>query len=193
MYSIIVGSMRKDSQSEKVANYLASQLVNIGHEIVGLRSLNLPLWMEENIVSETPWCSVSQKLCASTAFIFVTPEWDGMASPAIKNFIMYCRNKEFFHKPVLLVSVSAGNGGSYPIAELRMSSYKNSRICYLPEHVIVRQVETVLNESEPKQASDIFIRERINFSLNMLHAYSTAFSIIKQQLFLYDEKFQNGM
>jgi hypothetical protein len=40
----------------------------------------------------------------------------------------------------LIIAVSGGaGGGAYPVAELRMSSYKNSRICYLPEHLIVRQ------------------------------------------------------
>ena len=50
------------------------------------------------------------------------------------------------HKPALIVTVSSADGGAYPVAELRMSSYKNNRICYLPEHVILRNVERILND-----------------------------------------------
>ena len=40
------------------------------------------------------------------------------------------------HKPGLIVTVSAGLGGSYPVTELRISSHKNTRLCYIPDHVL---------------------------------------------------------
>jgi len=55
-----------------------------------------------------------------------------MAPAGLKNFFLYAGNTALAHKPAYLVGISASRGGSYPIAELRMSSYKNSYLCYIP-------------------------------------------------------------
>ena len=68
-----------------------------------------------------------------------------MATPGVKNFLLNCTADEVGHKPALIVTVSATRGGSYPVAELRMSGYKNNRLTWLPEHVIVQHVEQNLN------------------------------------------------
>lgn len=199
MLSIIIGSNRKDSQSIKVAKYIKNEIDKKQDfdrvHLIDLHDLNLPLWNEENFLNHDQWNSTSQKLKDSSSFIVLTPEWDGMATPAIKNFFNYCRHQELFHKPALLISISAGFGGSYPIAELRMSSYKNSRICYLPEHVIIRQVEEVLNNeyTTEKAGNDFLIRKRLKYALQTLFAYTDAFKLISKQQFLFNPTFQNGM
>lgn len=197
MISIIVGSMRQASQSAKVASYLAQQLKQISALLevrtVDLHDLDLPLWNEKHFQNNQVWPKISETLKKSSAVIVITPEWDGMASPALKNLFNYCRNLELYHKPALLIAVSAGQGGSYPIAELRMSSYKNSRICYLPEHVLVRHVEEVLNHEAAINENDRLIRERLNYALKVLIVYEGAFKTIRQQDFLYHSNFQNGM
>jgi hypothetical protein len=85
------------------------------------------------------------------------------------------------HKPALIVAVSTSDGGSYPIAELRMSSYKNSRICYLPEHLIIRRVEKVFND-DPAQndlRSQGYLQNRLTYCLDMLQEYALAFRQIR--------------
>ena len=67
------------------------------------------------------------------------PEYGGMATPNSKTFLVF-NNGELFHKPGLIISVSSGTGGAYPISELRSSSYKNSHIMWIPEHIIIRNV-----------------------------------------------------
>jgi len=47
---------------------------------------------------------------------------------------------ELGHKPALIVAVSSGDGGAYPVSELRMSSYKNNRLCYIPEQVALKSM-----------------------------------------------------
>ena len=47
---------------------------------------------------------------------------------------------EFFLQTRLIVSISSGIGGADPI-ELRSSSYKNSHILWIPENIIIRNVE----------------------------------------------------
>ena len=66
------------------------------------------------------------------------------------------------NKTIVVTGVSSGIGGAYPISELRASSYKNCRLCYLPEHLIVRQVEKVLNGPQPVDEADERIRARID-------------------------------
>jgi len=95
----------------------------------------------------------------------------------------------------MIVSVSSGIGGSYPVAELRMSSYKNSRLCYIPEHVIIRDVETVLNEDKSKndERSDPYIRERLLWALNILQEYGKALKLVRDSGATETDKFGNGM
>ena len=56
-----------------------------------------------------------------------------------------CGSGEFAHKPGLIVSISSGNGGAYPISELRSSSYKNSHILWIPENIIIRKSNPYTN------------------------------------------------
>lgn len=197
MISIIIGSQRKDSQSSKVGNYVAKVLKETlaysDINIISLHSLNLPLWSAGEHETHAPWLSASEMLKKSSAYVIISPEWDGMASPAIKNFFNYCRSRELFHKPALLIAVSAGQGGSYPIAELRMSSYKNSRVCYLPEHVIIRHVEEVLNHEESINDNDALIRDRMNYALTILLSYKKAFEQIEVENFSNEPRYQSGM
>ncbi len=44
----------------------------------------------------------------------------------------------------MIVAVSSSSGGAYPIVELRASSDKNTRLCFIPDHVIVRSVGRML-------------------------------------------------
>ena len=70
-----------------------------------------------------------------------------MVPAALKNFFLLYR-AELVDKLGLIVSVSTGAGGAYPGAELRMSSYKNTHLWYIPEHVIVRGVRDLFNDFE---------------------------------------------
>ena len=117
-----------------------------------------------------------------------------MVPSGLKNFFLMWGNNELAHKPALIVAVSSGVGGAYPVAELRMSSYKNNRICYIPEQLIIRDVENVLNDSgENDPESDPYYRERTEFALNMLHQYASALQSVRSSEGIYNPKFKNGM
>lgn len=183
LISIVVGSSRRDSQSAKVGKYIQG-LLNVDNSLHSVKDLFPKLWhnsdfesLEEKAVAYNT--GVCETLNKADAFIFVVPEWNGMVPPGMKNLFIVCAN-ELAHKPALLVTVSAGQGGAYPIAELRMSSYKNSRVCYIPDHVIVRRVESVLNTPEPVDENDDRIRKRIAYSIGVLEAYAKGFQSIRQ-------------
>jgi hypothetical protein len=102
---------------------------------------------------------------------------------------------ELAHKPALIVTVSSADGGAYPVAELRMSSYKNNRLCYIPEQVIVRNVESVLNDDAEKNNpdADSYFRERIAYALGILKEYSLALRAVRASGAASLEIFKNGM
>ena len=104
-----------------------------------------------------------------------------MAPAGLKNFFLMWGKGELAHKPALIVAVSSADGGSYPIAELRMSSYKNNRICYLPEHLIIRNVNTVFNadSSENTDTAQAYFDQRLMYCLTMLKEYGLAFRQIR--------------
>jgi hypothetical protein len=116
-----------------------------------------------------------------------------MACPAIKNFFIYASKTELGHKTGLLVGVSAGLGGAYPISELRASSYKNCRLCYIPEHLIVRHVEQQLNQPDASEVDDQRLRARIDYALNVLQKYSAALKPVRASIDLSLPEFANGM
>ena len=102
---------------------------------------------------------------------------------------------ELGHKPAQIITVSSADGGSYPVAELRMSSYKNNRICYIPDHIIVRHVEKVLNDNaaDNNESADGYFRERIEWSLNILKQYAIGLKQVRDSGATATEKFKNGM
>lgn len=200
--SIICGSQRKDSQSMKVARFIQRTLeAGLCEEsyLLSLGDEPLPLWDEGVWEGEARWQEVltpiKQQLAGSDGVVVISPEYHGQVPAALKNFFLLFGKAELGHKPGLIVSVSSGDGGSYPVAELRMSSYKNSRLCYIPDHVIVRKVESVLNgKVEDNDArSDPYYRERLQWSLNILKEYALALKAVRASGVTDSEKFKNGM
>jgi azobenzene reductase len=201
-YVIISGSPRADSQTHRTAEYIFSQIAKKFPEssvaLVDLHGAPLPMYddtISDNSEVASLWNPISEKLTECTAAVFITPEWNGMAAPALKNMLLYL-GKELAHKPVLLVSVVAGmTNGAYPIAELRMSSYKNPHICYIPNHVIVRNAGSCFIGDEPsdENKSDTVARSRIARSLEILGAYADALKTMRETLDNDWNEFPNGM
>ncbi len=187
---IISASQRKQSQSVKIARYL-SEISNGYDKIMhfDLCDYQLPLWdgEEQSKLSEnSDWGMINQHLNEADALIVITPEWSGMASPILKNFLMMCSSQDTAHKPVLLVAISSGISGVYPIAELRMNAFKNNKLVAIPDHLIIRNVEEVLNDQKDSTSSlsqsDINIRHRIGYSLHTLSKYSKALKTMRAEL-----------
>ena len=196
--SIISASHRINSQSKKISDFIKDNLTNIDPKldtkIVDLADVALPLWSPEKkegkgIWGET-WNSISRNFDESDGFILVVPEYGGMATPAAKNIFLLCGNGEFAHKPGLIVSVSSGNGGAYPIAELRSSSYKNTHIMWIPENIIIRNVEEFNPGSHGKNIPD-WLDNRIDYVLNLLLAYASNMKTLRTMINRKD--FGNGM
>ena len=201
--TIVSGSHRKVSQSIKIAKAIKSALKPFKEcdeaNIFDLANNPLPLWNEDlrkvGNSSNSLLESVSKKLAYSDAFIIISPEWHGMVPAGLKNFFLMWGKGELAHKPALIVTVSSGDGGSYPVAELRMSSYKNNRICFLPEHLIIRNVESVFNDNEMdnNSSSQEYFENRLNYCLKQLLTYAKAFQQIRKSDAVSIKKYGSGM
>lgn len=200
--SIISGSHRNPSQSEKVARHIEKTLQQeqgVDTWLYTLADNPLPLW-DQSLWEDNPeWkerlAPIREQLTSSDGFVIVSPEWHGQVPAGLKNFFLLFNRFELGHKPAMIVAVSSADGGSYPVAELRMSSYKNNRICYIPEQVIVRNVEKVLNDKaeDNNQEADSYFRERISWSLGILKAYAEAMKPMRDSVQVHHDKFGNGM
>ncbi|SDS46754.1 NAD(P)H-dependent FMN reductase [Halopseudomonas xinjiangensis] len=194
--AIVAGSNRSNSQTAKVARFIRQTLLqrfdlpgeNVS--VIDLGSYPLPLWPADDV---GPWGMFEKQLIKADAIIILSPEYNGMASPAIKNFFLFASKAQLAHKPAMLTGVSAGIGGANPISELRTSSYKNCRLCYIPEHLIVRGVEQVMNMPEPVSEDDRRIRARLEYTLDVLLRYAEALKPVREQIDMTNPAFTNGM
>ena len=202
-FTIISGSHRKSSQSSKVAHFVRNTLLEKKicekAEVLDLANNPLPLWDEGVWDGDEKWKKLLDPIrlqCESSdAFVIVTPEWHGQVPAGLKNLFLLLGKNEVGHKPALIIAVSSADGGAYPIAELRMSSYKNNRICYIPDHVIVRNVEKVLNENvaDNDASADGYFRERIVWTLGVLKEYAIAMKQVRASGNVISKAYGNGM
>ena len=196
--SVISASHRQKSESERVAKIISSRLVKINNDIklhnLCLANSEIPLWSTEkgdkNNIWSKKWLKISQSLKTSLGFILIVPEYGGMATPQAKNFFLLCGDGELAHKPGLIVSISSGLGGSYPISELRASSYKNTHIMWIPENIIIRNVEQFLPGNQGKDIPH-WIEDRLDYCLELLLAYGKYMLPLRDQINRRD--FGNGM
>jgi len=196
--TVIVGSHRLESESLKIAKMIANKLE--GQErcerasLINLADLSLPFWKERYDAEEQAAIDKTRALLTqSDAFVFVVPEWNGMVPSAMKNLFLLFSTREFGHKPGLLVSVSASIGGTYPILEMRSTTFKNCRICYIPEHLIFRDVVKIFNGKETDDlSSEAYMSARTDFALEYLMLYSESLKQVRVSAPEYGN-FANGM
>ena len=201
--TIVSGSHRNASQSEKIGRYIESLLKEkfSGTEpfLYSLADNPLPLWEESIWESDPEWTQrlkpLKEQVSKSDAFVIIAPEWHGQVPAGLKNFFLMFNRFELGHKPALIVGVSSVTGGAYPVAELRMSSYKNNRLCYIPEHLIIRDVEKVFNENDEDNVkeSDDYYKSRLDWTLGLLIGYGNALKTMREETKIHHDDFSNGM
>ncbi len=198
---IICGSQRAKSQTSKVGKYIETSLnlEGVSTYLVDLSVESLPnfddsFWYEKNGPLQTQWAPIAKELQACAGFVVITPDWHGMVPSSLKNLFLYSSVAEMGNKPGLIVAVSSTVGGYQPVTELRISSFKNNRICWIPDHIIVRNVKTCLNDfNEPEGKDDLYIRNRLQHSLAILKEYSKALEVMRASKVTDYETYQYGM
>ncbi len=199
--AIIVGSHRKESQSSRVGAYIASDLARIDPSVtvdtIDLAGNPLPLWDESVWQGSSElsalWKPYRDRMRRADGFVIIAPEWAGMVPPGLKNLLLFAGPKEVGHKPAMIVAVSASRGGSYPVNELRTSGYKNSRLVYIPEHVLIHDVNDMLLGATPASDRDAWLRRRIEFADRILLEYAKALAPIRTSGLTEHADFPYGM
>ena len=199
--AIVVGSHRKESQSSRVGAYIASDLARIDPsatvDTIDLAGNPLPLWDESVWQGDSAlsalWKPYRDRMRRADGFVIIAPEWAGMVPPGLKNLLLFAGPKEVGHKPAMIVAVSASRGGSYPVNELRTSGYKNSRLVYIPEHVLIHDVNDMLSGATPAGDRDAWLRRRIEFAERILLEYAKALAPIRGSGLTENAEFPYGM
>lgn len=200
--AIISGSHRQNSQSRRVADYLAARLLSLmpamaAPALIDLAGNPLPLWDESawqpNSDHAKAWAPYSAQMRAATGVVLISPEWGGMVPPGLKNFLLHMNWQDGAHKPALIVGISASRGGTHSVNELRVSGYKNNKMVYLPEHLIIRDVEKMLVGEIAATKDDDYLRQRVDYALLMLLAYTKALTVVREQCATADAIYPYGM
>ncbi len=200
-YFILSGSHRVNSESRRVAEYFKNQISKIfpddSTHVFSLEKNPIPLW-DESIWEGSEdwkklWTPIKNELNSADAIIVVSPEWAGMVTPGVKNFLLLAGGGSISHKPGLIVSVSAARNGAYPVSELRMSGTKNNQLCYIPEHIIVRDCAQQLKGDETKSEDDKYLRARIDYSIKLLREYAKALNLVRSSGVVDGKNYPYGM
>ncbi len=199
--ALISGSHRASSQSARIGAYLAGRLntlrAGVTTDLVELARNPLPLWDETAVDPTSPltktWAPYAERLRAAEGFVVIAPEWNGMVPAGLKNLFLFTTANEIGHKPALIVAVSASRGGTYPVDELRISGYKNARLCYIPEHLIVRDAAGMFVGEVPTGPEDAYLRKRADYALGVLLAYTDALRPMRAVASLNNPDFPFGM
>jgi NAD(P)H-dependent FMN reductase len=115
--TILSGSTRINRQSHKVALALAisiNQTPNHTAEVLDLAAYNFPIFEEVLAKLVDPPVGLeeySSKILASDAHIFVSPEYNGSYTAALKNAIDCLKRTDFAKKAIGVSAVSAGGIG----------------------------------------------------------------------------------
>jgi len=148
---ILSGSVRKGRQTHKVSLELHKRLVNGGYSnttLVDIATYNFPVAEERFGKLDTPPTEIdnAQKILNDAdAMIFVSPEYHGSYSGALKNFLDYF-SREFFRKPIAVASVSTGRFGGIN-ASTEMQHLVLSLGAYaMPQKLIVPAIHNTIDE-----------------------------------------------
>ncbi|MBK9733015.1 MAG: NAD(P)H-dependent oxidoreductase [Chitinophagaceae bacterium] len=114
---IVSGSIRENASTKKVALNLFNHFQrhhNVVTEVVDLKEYDYPIWKQVFDKEENPPAKcihLHKKLKNSDAMVFITPEYNGGYSLALKNMIDYFGLKVFEKKTIGVTAVSTGGMG----------------------------------------------------------------------------------
>lgn len=152
--TLLLGSVRPGRQSHKAARYVEKQLQIKGVEVdfIDLAITPLPILGDpssEDPAVKTRINDLSNRLKQADAIIFVTPEYHGSFSGAIKNVLDYYW-AEFHRKAIGVVATSSGKMGGINASTQLQHVILSLGAFPLPLKLLVPEVHLAFNEhSEP--------------------------------------------
>lgn len=191
---VISASMRGNSQSLKVSNWLVEHAKTLGlsPSLLDLHKTKLPMYDDGETEAENK-DTVLEMINEADGFVFVSPEWNGTMSHGLINMLHYV-GSEIAHKPVMLAGVSSGRGGHYPLMQMRNMVYKNSHFVISPEALLVQDCKNMLNDHNMSDdATDVSVKKRADYGLKILAQYAESLKQVRESGVVDHENFPNGV
>lgn len=183
-FTIISGSTRDGRTSHRVALMLQNQLLkhNFDAEIIDLKALALPPFRERYHMLENKseeQIAIADRLCASTALIFVTPEYNGGITGALKEFTDFYGKHEFAGKPIGVATVSTGALGGMRAAMQLQPLILALQAYPQPQMLLTGEVLNQINESG--EIINPAYQTKVNTFLHALIKFSERFALPVQE------------
>jgi len=173
---IILGTTRKNNQSQNVAQYLhqkLSEFPNVNTQILDLGEAQFPI-LEERLeqMSEPPivlteWIKILKN---ATAIIIVAPEYKNAYPGSLKNFLDLLPAGIFRYKPIGISSISAGQyGGANCLAQLRLVCLSLAGLP-IPDRLMISGVTQAFDENgdfkdeKTVLIADKFLKELLKYT-----------------------------
>ena len=172
--AVIVGSLRKDAFSLKIAKAIAKLAPDtIKLNLVTLEGLS---FFNQDIEANPPadWVSFREKLQASDGIIIVTPEYNRSIPGVLKNALDAAspppREQPFVGKPVAIMSAGGRFGGVRAQLQLRQIGHGMGMLILSRPEVIV---EKAVEKFDPNgNLTDTGVRDQVQGLVQALGAWA---------------------
>jgi NAD(P)H-dependent FMN reductase len=164
---IVSSSIRSGRKTHNVAVELEKRLIAANHKVslLDLLPLKIPpmeLLFSEHIDPPEGLSTLKDELTSADAMIFVSPEYNGSYSPALKNAIDYLPKSTYQKKVIGVASVSDGALGGIRAA-LQLQQLVMALFAYpVPRMLTVSNVGDIFDE-ENKLTDESFPKKVDNF------------------------------
>lgn len=151
--TILLGTARKNRQSQKVAHYLLDffkKFKELDTNLVDIKdyatNYTIAAWEEDEAAN--PWREVAAK---TDAFIFVVPEYN-RSFPGELKIVLDSELAAYSNKPVILAGVSIGGFGGLAALNSLLPALHKMGFRVLPGQLHFPEVEELFKNSEEELA-----------------------------------------
>ena len=119
--TIVSASIREERKTHKVATILFNEASKLGinTHLIDLKEVDLPQYGRPlNSSQSTIKADLEKQINQSDKFIFVTPEYNGFFSSALKSFVDYFSGGPFKNKIIGTATVTSGPLGGMRAAQM---------------------------------------------------------------------------
>jgi NAD(P)H-dependent FMN reductase len=177
--NIVIGSTRPGRIGPKVAEWFQGFAVDHGKfdaKLVDLADFELPVYDEPKHPRLQQYEHAHTKrwaesVASADAFVFVTPDYNYFAPPALVNALTYL-SKEWAYKPAGLLSYGGVSGG-LRAAQVEKQLLTSLRVMPIPEGVPVQMVNQYVGEDGVFRPGDS-IASGAKTMLDELHRWAEA-------------------
>jgi azobenzene reductase len=156
--ALVIGSVRKERQSHKVAHYLEKVLKQRGimTDLIDLLKYPLPIYglptEQPDELENIKW--MSDRLMDADAMILVTPEYHGTFSGALKNTLDHFW-VEFQKKPIGVAAASVGMFGGLNASTQLQHVILSLGAYPLPLKLLIPQIQLAFDDLFEANSDDI--------------------------------------